>query len=132
MASKSNTQEAPKTTVKKRGKKLEMRAPFVKYETGMVIDGTIALFTRSASAKFGDRDVVQIRLNSPLTWAPSKNAKDQSRLSAEPGDVVSLEVKPGLAGIKALPEGTDVQIEVVGQVDTGKGNPAWSFEVTYD
>ena len=132
MASKSATNnETPNTTkpAKKRSKKLSLRAPFVKLEEGMSISGTIVLFTRTEGGKFGSKDVVQIQLDEPLSW-PGKTAG--ARDSAKAGDTVNVEIKPGMAGIKSLGEGTNVTIDVVGRVDVGKGNPAWSFEVTYD
>jgi len=119
-------------TPPKRGKRLELRAPFVKVETGQVISGTITMFTVNTAGKFGERDVVMIELDHDLSWPASSKAADQTRLTAKKGDTISYVVKPGLSGLKGLPEGTNVRIEVVGQVDTGKGNPAWSYEVTYD
>lgn len=124
--------EAAATKPKKRGKKLELRAPFVKYEEGMIISGEIVLFTIQENKDFGNRDVCHIKLDADLSWPPSSKAKSKDRLHAKPGDVVALEVKPGLAGLKNLAEGQGVSIEVLGKVDTGKPEPAWSFEVTYD
>lgn len=118
--------------VKKRGKKLELRVPFVKLEEGMVISGTIVMFTVQESTTYGDRNVVQIRLDEPLSWPPSKKAKEQTRGSAKVDDVVAVEIKAGMSAIKNLAEGTDVTIEVLGKVDTGKAEPAWTFDITFE
>lgn len=122
--------ETPANTSKlKNGKKLTLRSPFVTTHVGMYVHGKIELFGMTTGGKFGAKETVTIILESPCEWT---NKKTGEVVRKEQGDAVRVEVKPGLQALTALPVGTLVEIRCTGTVDTGKGNPAYSYEVTYE
>ena len=122
--SKEVNKEAP--AKKKLGKSLSMTSPFVKTFVGMYVHGVIEVFGNSTS-KLGTQETATIKLLSPCSW----EGKDKKTVTKHPGEAVRVVIKPGLQAITSLDLGTEVTIECAGTVDTGKGNPAYTYEVSF-
>lgn len=119
--------------------KVTLHAPFITIQHGTRIVGTIERHTAAANKfnKGEPKPVVILRLTEAFSQkvvgkdGKPKAGKDGKALveSYKVGDAVQCDVKAGLLAITDLEPGTEVEIVVTGQIDTGKGNPAWTFEL---
>lgn len=104
-------------------KKVALQAPFVTIEKGMVIQGVMTRKRAEVKGKLGVQNIVLVELTDDMKGPQgTKNVYKK-------GDTVSLPLKTSLADLFEYPEGTEFRVTCTGQVDTGKGNPAWTFDL---
>ena len=111
-------------------KKVIDRAPVVNLVLGQSIEGVLLSKRAEVKTKFGVSPLVNIELYEPLTIKGAKKGEKHQEFIK--GDIVAMFVKAGLVAVMELPEGTECKITCTGQVDTGKGNPAWTYQVDYN
>lgn len=120
-------------------KPVTLHAPFISIQIGTRVVGTIERHTAAANKfnKGEPKPVVILRLTEAFNQKVlGKDGKPRAGKDGKPlveaykvGDAVQLDVKAGLLAICDLEPGTEVEVVVTGQIDTGKGNPAWTFDL---
>lgn len=109
------------------GKKLIMRAPSINLDVDSSVDVKILQKRAEVQTKYKAIPMVTLELLAPFTSKSVKKGVKDTEFKE--GDVVAMFIKAGLVPLMDLPEGTECRITCTGTVDTGKGNPAYTYEV---
>lgn len=108
-----------------RFKKRETGGPFIKFENeGDFLIGTLEKKRAEVKGKFGFKNVAVMK----ITENCELGGKEGRRVY-EPGEVVQMDVPAGMSCLFDEDEGAEVKVIYTGKVDTGKGNPANTFDV---
>ena len=115
------------------GKKLVLRAPIVDISVGQSLEGVVHSKRAEVQTKFKPTPVMNLELLEDfkyIKYTPSK--KSEKPQVFKKGEIVAMFIKAGLVAAMELPEGTECRITCTGTVDTGKGNPAYTYEVEHN
>lgn len=129
----TKTTESAEKKVRTYGKKLERRAPTISLKVGDTIESIIRAKSATSLSKLGISPIITLELLEPFTAEFKTPGKGPNKIeNYKAGDRVSMFIKAGLVSLFDLPEGAACRITCTGTVDTGKGNPAFTYDIDYD
>lgn len=104
-----------------------MRAPTINLGIGESVEVKILQKRAEVQTKFKAIPLVTLELLAPFETKPEKKGEKPTKYPA--GEVVAMFIKAGLVPLMDVAEGTECRITCTGTVDTGKGNPAYTYDV---
>jgi hypothetical protein len=112
-------------------KKMHSRVPYVKWEKGVSVKGTIERGIIKAG-RFGNQQILQVILEEGCKFKRRDKEGSMKEVKVPEGAPVNIELKGGCAGLWDLPPGTYIEVVCLGKEATSNGSEAWAFDVAYE
>ncbi len=104
-------------------------APFINLKKDLVIEGRIKGRGESTMDDGKNSKTLDVELLGDFVNPPKPKDKASKETKWKKGDLLRLSLKAGNQRMFDLPDGTEFQLTVLGQVASTKGNDAWTFKL---